>query len=253
MKKLKGESIMELAKKSKIVIAVVTILIIAITVAIVVGIAVWKRTHILPPGNANLTVRHEMTAKEAKFVSEVLPITLLLPKDIDGDITFNYGSLGYYEGINKDKLAKIKEYAEYNDSSKLNADDFKYFNNCEMTIKKEKYMMKYVIYYMNNECEAPKIFYSDNNKSQEYFDIYCTYYLDMDTNILIDVYPLDYNYKLGDTDWRYLTKEEKIELYGREWFDSVELSDIDEFMKEVCAYNGINSDWLDNKPVYNIK
>ena len=106
---------------------------------------------------------------------------------------------------------------------------------------------------MNNECEAPKIFYSDNNKSQEYLDIYCTYYLDMDTNILIDVYPLDYNYKLGDTDWRYLTKEDKIKLYGREWFDSVELSDIDEFMKEVCAYNGINSDWLDNKPVYNIK
>ncbi len=67
------------------------------------------------------------------------------------------------------------------------------------------------------------------------------------SRILYRYFPKQLSRKLGDRSWEKLTKTKKIELYGREWFDNVELSDIDEFMKEVCAYNGINSDWLDNK------
>lgn len=57
---------MILTKKNKAIITVVAILIIVIIVAIAVGIAVWNRTNILPPGDANLTVRHEMTFQREK-------------------------------------------------------------------------------------------------------------------------------------------------------------------------------------------
>ena len=247
---------MELAKKSKKVIAITIILAIIIIVGIIIGVVIWNRNNQIAPGSVNILDSHTMTREEMAFVSGVLPsIRQLFPEKFDGDIKFAYETHGCGGGISEKRLKEIKDAYKKNDKSVLNEYDFSWLRSYNMSVKRDNYELKYAVMSYRNWGEY---YIFENNGKLANIDDYSLnisrfYYLDGNTCIQVDVYPLNVDEKLGDRSWSLLSKEEKIELYGREWFDSVELSDIDKFMKEVCAYNGINSDWLDNKPVYNIK
>ncbi len=247
---------MELAKKSKKVIAITIILAIIIIVGIIIGVVIWNRNNQIAPGSAKILDSHTMTREEMAFVSGVLPsIRQLFPEKFDGDIKFAYETHACGGGISEKRLKEIKDAYKKNDKSVLNEYDFSWLRSYNMSVKRDNYELKYAVMSYRNWGEY---YIFENNGKLANIDDYSLnisrfYYLDGNTCIQVDVYPLNVDEKLGDRSWSLLSKEEKIELYGREWFDSVELSDIDKFMKEVCAYNGINSDWLDNKPVYNIK
>jgi len=247
---------MKLAKKSKKVIAITIILAIIIIVGIIIGVVIWNRNNQIAPGSAKILDSHTMTIDEMNFVSGVLPpIWRLFPEKIDGNITFVYETLPGFAGMSEKRLKEIKDAYKKNDKSVLNEYDFSWLRSYNMSVKRDNYELNYAVMSYRNWGEY-YIFENNGklaNKDDYSLNISKFYYLDGNTCIKVDVYPLNVDEKLGDRSWSLLSKEEKIELYGREWFDSVELSDIDEFMKEVCAYNGINSDWLDNKPVYNIK
>ena len=255
MKKLR-KYIMEHAKKSKKVIAITIILAIIIIVGIIIGVVIWNRNNQIAPGSAKILDSHTMTREEMAFVSGVLPsIRQLFPEKFDGDIKFAYETHACGGGISEKRLKEIKDAYKKNDKSVLNEYDFSWLRSYNMSVKRDNYELNYAVMSYRNWGEY-YIFENNGklaNKDDYSLNISRFYYLDGNTCIKVDVYPLNVNEKLGDRSWSLLSKEEKIELFGREWFDSVELSDIDEFMKEVCAYNGINSDWLDNKPVYNIK
>ncbi len=253
---------MKLTKKSKIVIAVAVILAVIIVIGIVAGIVIWKREYSVKPGENDLINRHIITREETRYIMGYLPLDLLLPEKIDGDIEFIYGDLAKYQGISEDRLVQIRKNIEALKNMKfpqyegITRNDFEYLRCCRMTVKGDGYDMEFSCIYENPNSiwDKPMPFnYVTNEKSEAVLNINRTYYNGYNRMYRIDIYPNSYKERLNGKDWDKLSKDEKIELYGREWFDSVELSDIDEFMKEVCAYNGINSDWLDNKPVYNIK
>ncbi len=244
---------MELTKKSKIVIAITIILAVVIIVGVLVGI--WVRNNTVSVGRNNQVSSHSFTLQEARIARYFLPFSLLLPEKIDGDVTFVYGSAITGHGIDRDRLQEIRNILETNtvDYTKMSEADFRNLRYCEVNVEGSNYDIRLICFRGNLQYTLEN--YSDviNKKNQNELIINKTYFCGLDRGYCIDIFPGNYQEKLGDRSWGKLTKEEKIELYGREWFDSVELSDIDEFMKEVCAYNGINSDWLDNKPVYNIK
>jgi hypothetical protein len=243
---------MVISKKSKIII-IVTILFIIVVLGMILGMTLWNNA--VSVGRNNQVSSHSFTLQEARIARYFLPFSLLLPDKIDGDVTFVYGSTITGQGIDRDRLTEIRKILATNtiDYTKMSEADFRNLRYCEVNVEGGNYDIRLICFRGNLQYTLEN--YSDviNKKNQNELIINKTYFCGLDRGYCIDIFPGNYQEKLGDRSWGKLTKEEKIELYGREWFDSVELSDIDEFMKEVCAYNGINSDWLDNKPVYNIK
>jgi len=217
---------MELAKKSKKVIAITIILAIIIIVGIIIGVVIWNRNNQIAPGSAKILDSHTMTREEMAFVSGVLPsIRQLFPEKFDGDIKFAYETHACGGGISEKRLKEIKDAYKKNDKSVLNEYDFSWLRSYNMSVKRDNYELKYAVMSYRNWGEY-YIFENNGklaNKDDYSLNISRFYYLDGNTCIQVDVYPLNVDEKLGDRSWSLLSKEEKIELYGREWFDSVEL------------------------------
>lgn len=246
---------MVISKISKIAIVIAVVLFIIVVLGIILGVTLWNIT--VPIGGNNQVSSHYFTIQEARIAKYFLPFNLLLPEKTDGDVAFAYGDTITGHGIDKDRLKEIKKILATNtiDYTRMSEADFRNLRYCEVTVKCDDYDIKLISFYEKISNVFDLYMFSDviNEKGEDRLSINRTYFSGLNRGYSISIYPKNYEWKKGDKYWENLTKEEKIKLYGREWFDSVELSDIDEFMREVCAYNGINSDWLDNKPIYNIK
>ena len=126
---------MELAKKSKIFIAVAIILTIIIIVGIIIGVVIWNRNNQIAPGSAKILDSHTMTREEMAFVSGVLPsIRQLFPEKFDGDIKFAYETHGCGGGMSEKRLKEIKDAYKKNDKSVLNEYDFSWLRSYNMCV-----------------------------------------------------------------------------------------------------------------------